>query len=358
MSTLSRLASWIVVVMLAGCQEHKSEPPPPVRPVLSVIVAPQTSRTLGFVGTVEPQYRANLGFRMLGRIIARDANVGDLVTKGAQLAALDPAALELALRTAQADLSNARAQLANAAATEMRQRTLLEKGAATQAQFEAAQQARDAAAAALTRGQANLAKSQEQLGYARLIAEFDGVITAVEAEVGQVVSPGQTVLTIARPDIREAVIDVPEDINDGIRLGVRFDVALQRDPAVLTFGQVREIAPQADPITRTRRVKITLDQASASFRLGTIVIASLTTTVAPQIVLPASALLERDGKTMVWVVDPSSKTVSSRDIAIGSRSGQSVQIVDGLASGMRVVTAGVNSLSAGQRVEIPDEVSQ
>ncbi len=203
-----------------------------------------------------------------------------------------------------------------------------------------------------------MAKSQEQLGYARLIAEFDGVITAVEAEVGQVVSPGQTVLTIARPDIREAVIDVPEDINDGIKLGVRFDVALQRDPAVRTFGQVREIAPQADPITRTRRVKITLDQASASFRLGTIVMASLTTTVAPKIVLPASALLERDGKTMVWVVDPSSKTVSSREIEIGSRSGQSVQIVDGLASGMRVVTAGVNSLSAGQRVKIPDEVSR
>ena len=358
MSTLSRLATWVVVLMLAGCLEHKPEPPSPVRPVLSVIVAPQTSRTLGFVGTVEPQYRANLGFRVLGRVVARDANVGDLVTKGARLAALDPVALELALRAAQADLSNARAQLANATATEMRQRTLLEKGAATQAQFEAAQQARDAAAAALTRAQANLAKSQEQLGYTQLAADFDGVVTAVEADVGQVVLPGQTVVTIARPDIREAIIDVPEYINESIKPGDRFEVVLQLDPTQRTFGQVREIAPGADPITRTRRIKITLQQASASFRLGTIVTATLTTKVAPQIFLPTSALLERDGKTMVWVVDPSSKTVSSREIKIGSRSEQSVQIAEGLTSGSRVVTAGVNSLSVGQRVEIPDEASQ
>jgi membrane fusion protein, multidrug efflux system len=346
-----------VLLALAACKEEKDKSPL-VRPVLSVVVAPQTGKPLGFSGTIEPQYRAILGFRVLGRLIVRHANVGDLVHKGALLAALDPVALELAVRSAAADHSNALAQLANATATETRQRILLEQKTTTEAQFEQAQQAREAAAAAVVRARASLAKAQEQLSYAELRSDFDGVVTAVEAEVGQTVAAGQAVITVARPDIREAVIDVPEDTDGDLRAGSRFDVASQIDPSIQATGRVREIAPQADPATRSRRVRITLDSPPANLRLGTTVTATLTTPPAPRIVVPASALLERDGKTMVWVVDAASSTVSTREVRLGERNARAVQIADGLAPGTRVVTAGVNSLTPGQSVKLADGASR
>jgi len=343
---------------LSACKDQQAHPATVVRPVLSVVVAPQTSRTLGFAGTIEPQVRSDLGFRVLGRMITRDVNVGDAVQKGAQLAALDPLPFELAVRSAQADLSNALAQLDNATATETRQQALLERNVTSEAQFEAAQQAREAASAAVTRARAALAKAQEQLNDARLLADFNGVVTATAAEPGQVVQPGQTVVTVARPDIREAVVDVPADINGSLHADARFDIALQLDPSVRASGTVREIAPQADPATRTRRIRITLENPPASFRLGTTITATLTTAASPHIELPASALLERDGKTMVWVVDPAANTVSAREVKVAARDDHSFRVVEGLAPGTRVVTAGVNSLTPGQTVKISNGASR
>lgn len=340
---------------LGGCQKPHAEPPPVVRPVLSIVVAPKARGATEFAGTVEPRYRSSLGFRVLGRMIARDVNVADTVRKGARLAALDPLAFELAVRSARAEVSSAVAQLENATGTETRQRTLLQQNAIPQAQFETAQRAREAAAAALARARANLAKAEEQLDYTQLRADFDGVVTAVEAEVGQVVQPGQTIVTLARPDIREAVIDLPEDVNGALKPGARFEVALQLDPSVRATGSAREIAPQADPATRSRRVRITLDNAPPSFRLGTTVTAVMAAPGSPPMIeLPTSALLDRDGKTLVWVVDETARTVSTREIKVASRD-RSVRVAEGLSPGTRVVTAGVNSLSEGQAVKIQKE---
>lgn len=340
--------------LLAGC-DGKSDTPPPVRPVLSMVVTPQSGATGGFAGTVEPRYRANLGFRVLGRVIARDVNVGDLVTKGTRLAALDPIALDLAVEASRADLANATAQLENATSTEKRQRILLGQANVSPEQFESVEQARQAAEAAVTRARTNLDKALEQRGYAELRAEFDGVVTAVDTEVGQIVPPGQTVATVARPDIREAVVDVPADVSAALREGSPFQVSLQIAPAVRVNGRVREIAPQVDAMTHTRRVKISLDDPPASFRLGTTITAYLPAPVEQQIRLPASALFERDGKILVWVVDPAAKTVSVREVHIGGRDEQLVSIVSGLETGARVVTAGVNSLAAGQSVKFSEE---
>jgi RND family efflux transporter MFP subunit len=171
-----------------------------------------------------------------------------------------------------------------------------------------------------------------------------------------VVQPGQPVVTVARPDIREAVIDVPVDQNRNLKRGSHFEVALQLDPSVRVSGQVREIGPQADPATRTRRVRIMLDNPPESFRLGTTVTAFLASEIESGIVLPASALLERDGKTMIWVVDREASTVSPREVEISARNERSFQVVEGISAGTRVVTAGVNSLTPGQSVKIPDEV--
>lgn len=348
-------AAVAAVIILAGCNDETQAPPEPVRPVLSVIAKPMPARTLSLAGTVEPQYKTELSFRVLGRMIARNVDVADLVKKGEVLAALDPTALELAVRSAMADLSNTQAQLANAFATEGRQRSLLESNVTAKATYETAQQELATAQSNVVRAQAALSKAREQLSYAQLKSDYDGVVTATGAEVGQVVSPGETVLTVARPDVREAVIDVPDGSAGPLKTGTPFTVALQLNPDTTVSGRVREIAPQADPVTRTRRVKITLDNPPRTFRIGATVTASATTDDAPTIRLPRSALSQKDGKTFVWVVDPQTGTVLRRDVRATPNGEQaSVTVISGVEPGERVVTAGALSLADGQKVKVDE----
>jgi RND family efflux transporter MFP subunit len=344
------------LLALTGC--HKRQTAPPVRPVLSVVVSPEATAKAGFAGTIEARYQSSFSFRVLGRIIARDVNVGDRVNKGTQMAALDALPFELLVRTAEADVANAEAQLQNATATEERQRNLFAQGATAKAQFEAAQHGLEEAKAGVTRTRANLDKAQEQLGYTKLHTDSDGVVTAVSAEVGQVVQPGQAVATVARPDVREAVADMPDGIAGALQKGVPFEVTLEADPSIRATGQVREIAPSADAATRTRRVRIILDNPPEKFRLGTVVKAVAAAPAGAHIELPASAVFERDGKTMVWVVDGAKKTVSAREVKIAARETGAVAVAEGLPPGARVVTAGVHSLTNGQSVKVPEEPSR
>lgn len=352
MTRRSSLSLLLVLLPLAACSQEKEPPPQVVRPVLSVVVQPTASRALGFVGTVEPEFSANLAFRLLGRVVSRDVEVGDLVTKGETLAALDPTALDLGVQAAKAELSNAEAQFANASASEERQRQLLESKNTSQAVYDAAKQALQAAQANVERARAALAKAEEQLGYARLFSDFDGVVTAVGAEVGQTVSPGQTIVTVARADVREAVVDIPDQLTGDLAAGTPFEVTLQSLPSIRTHAKLREIAPQAEGATRTRRVRLTLADPPESFRLGSTVTATRVTAAAPAMELPLSALLETDGKAKVWVVDPQASTVATRDVEVSARTAGSFTVAGGLEKGMRVVTAGVHSLEEGQRVRI------
>ncbi|RUW96864.1 efflux RND transporter periplasmic adaptor subunit [Mesorhizobium sp. M8A.F.Ca.ET.023.01.1.1] len=337
---------------LSACSKSDEKPPQIVRPVLSVVVEPRTTQTFGFAGSVEPQVSADLAFRLLGRVVSRDVKVGDTVSKGTTIAALDPTALELAVQAAKAELSNAEAQFANAAASEERQRQLLTSANTPQSVFDAAQQARKAAEASVERAKASLAKSQEQLGYARLFSDFDGVVTAVGAEVGQTVSPGQTIVTVARSDLREAVVDIPDRLTGDLSAGTPFQVILQSLPTIQTEAKLREIAPQSEGSTRPRRVKLTLTDPPQAFRLGSTVTATRMTKVVPTIELPISALLEKNGSEKVWIVDPKTSSVSAHDIKVASKNGGTFTVADGLDAGMRVVTAGVHSLVDGQKVKV------
>ncbi|RWC90524.1 MAG: efflux RND transporter periplasmic adaptor subunit [Mesorhizobium sp.] len=337
---------------LSACSKSDEKPPQIVRPVLSVVVEPRTTQTFGFAGSVEPQVSADLAFRLLGRVVSRDVKVGDIVSKGTTIAALDPTALELAVQAAKAELSNAEAQFANAAASEERQRQLLASANTSQSVFDAAQQARKAAEASVERAKASLAKSQEQLGYARLFSDFDGVVTAVGAEVGQTVSPGQTIVTVARSDLREAVVDIPDRLTGDLSAGTPFQVILQSLPTIQTEAKLREIAPQSEGSTRTRRVKLTLTDPPQAFRLGSTVTATRMTKVVPTIELPISALLEKDGSEKVWIIDPKTSSVSAHDIKVASKNGGTFTVAEGLDAGMRVVTAGVHSLVDGQKVKV------
>jgi RND family efflux transporter MFP subunit len=355
--------AWIAIacaLLAGGCNRDSGgeSRAPRVRPVLTAVADKEIGALSAYAGTIEPRYSSTLAFRVVGRVVARDASVGDSVKKNARLAALDPLPYDLAVNAARAGLADAEAQFANAQAAEGRLQALFAENHVPTQDLEAAQQAREATTAGVTQARSALDKALEQRGYTELIADYDGVVTAVDTEVGQVVTPGQPVMTIARPDVREAVIDVPEDAAANLQTAGSFEVALPSAPSQRIGGRVREIAPQADSLTRSRRVKIALDNPPADFRLGTTITAYAPEQSDGRIKIPATALFEQDGKSRVWIVDPASKTVTMREVTIVSRDGDAAEVSVGLEPGDRIVIAGVNSLEADQSVRIPEEASK
>lgn len=346
-------------VVLTACQEEKKPAELPPRPVLSMIAEPAPALSLVLSGTIAARVETEFGFRILGRVVARDVHVGDLVKRGDILAAIDPLSLELAVKSAQSDLANNLAQLANATSNEERQQKLFEKQSSAQATLETAQQERKTAAANVAKAQANLDKAAEQLGYSRLLAEFDGVVTATAAEVGQVVSAGQSVVTVARPDERDAIIDVPEGGMQSLKPGSSFDVVLQLDSTIRAKGVVREIAPEADDATRTHRAKLSLVDPPSTLRLGSVITATANTEAVPVIRLPSSSVLSEGAATFVFVVDPAAAAVSRRAVRIDGEivDGSTITISEGIRAGERVVVAGVHKLEDGQSIRIDQEIN-
>jgi len=348
---IARGAAIVALLMLGGCKPE-AELPEPLRPVLSVKAEPHDKETLGpFAGSIQPRYSTDYSFRVFGRMVSRPVNVGSIVKPGDELAAVDPAVQIQLVRNAEAAVSSAEAQLVNAIAEEARQRPLVERNITPQAQFDVLVQSREAAEANLTRARTSLHRAQDQLAYTRLAADFAGVVTAVQLDAGQVVSVGQKVMTIARPEVREAVIAVPPALADRLAAGEKFDmlVTLDEGNRMMAAG-VRAVDPAADAVTRTRNVYLSLADPADAFRLGITVRVTLSKPVAPRVELPATALLERDGKTQVWVVEPKTPaSVGRRDVAVVERRDGAVSVT-GLAAGDRVVTVGVHSLSDGQQV--------
>ncbi|MCX9000040.1 efflux RND transporter periplasmic adaptor subunit [Rhizobiaceae bacterium BDR2-2] len=348
---MRRLLFSIPLAFLAACADDGAETPPPVRPVMSVVATAASPLDIGFAGTVQPQVSTPMGFRILGRLVSRPAEVGDLVARGQQLAAIDPTSLELAVRAAEADLAGARAQLADAESTAARTRVLRAGDAASQSVLEQADLGRASAQASVAKAEAALAKAREQLSYSTISADYDAVVTSVDAEVGQIVSAGETILTIARPDLRDAVVDVPLSAGT-VAPGEAFSVALQVAPDVTVTGTAREVAPQADPLTRTFRVRIALADPPDNFRLGATITAYRRQAGPKTITLPLTALREEEGRSYVFVVDEAKGEVARREITVASRTGALFVPAGGVEEGERVVTAGVGALTDGQKVRL------
>lgn len=340
---------------LTGCSEEPQQATP-ARPVLFTVAKPRELPSFGFVGTVEAKLSTDLGFQVLGRIVSRSINVGDIVRKGQELARLDATALQLAVNKAEADLASARAKRDLARVNEQRQTTLLSTNATTRERVEEAVQSREAADASVQQLEADLTKAQEQLGYATLTAPTDGVVSALSAEVGQVVAAGQTVATVARLDAKDAVIDIPENFAALSRPGSPFLVSLQANPDLKIKGTVRETAPQADGATRTRRTKIGLEATPQSYRLGSTITATPMAADNTAIWLPAAAIGEKDGAKFVWVVDSQARTVIRRSVSAQPSPSGGMDVTQGLKEGERVVTAGVNSLTDNQPVRFAEEL--
>ncbi len=353
---------WIMTATfaLAAC----SPAPAPTEPVRSVKLMTVGASSLGaqaeYAGEVRARTESRLGFRVGGKLVQRPAQVGQRVKAGALLAQLDAQDLALSSQAAQAQVSAAQTQRDLAAADLKRYQDLLAQGFVSGAEIERRQATMQSAEATLRQARAQGAVQGNQASYARLLASGDGVVLAVEAEVGQVVAAGTPVVRMALDGPRDVVFAVPEDrlatLQAGQTAQVRLWAGAPGGAAAPLEAVVREVAASADPLTRTYLVKLTLPEA-ASVPLGATAYVSLASPAgAPRaaIKLPTSALVrsetgDRSG-TAVWVFDAASSTVQPRAVVVAGADGNDLVIASGLKPGEEVVAAGVHVLSPGQKV--------
>jgi RND family efflux transporter MFP subunit len=308
----------------------------------------QASVTL--TGEVQARFRADLSFRVSGRVLERRVDVGAHVNAGDILARLDPAEQQADFDAASAGVAAAEAQLRVAQATFDRQNQLLSSGFTTRVAYDQAQEQLRTAQSALQSANAELGRSREALSDTELHARAAGVITARNLEVGQVVQAAQSVFTLAQDGERDAVFDVPEsmffaDLDSG-----RVSLALVSGPDVTAVGYVREISPAVDPKSATVRVKIAIQNPPHAMTLGSAVSGTAGMKSATEISVPWTALMATGSMPAVWIVDPKTKTASLKAVTVGAYEAGAVLIKEGLEAGDRVVVDGGKLLSSGQPV--------
>ncbi len=314
------------------------------------------ARQLTLTGAIAPKYQTNVAFRTGGRITQRLVDVGEHVTADQVLAVLDPRDQTAAVDTAKAVLASAQALLVQATVAFERQQALLKSGYTTRPSFDAAQQQLQTQQAAVDSASAALGTVREQFGYTNLRAGAAGTVVRRDAEAGQVVQAGQTVFVLAQDGPRDAVFDVYEAALTDPPASRVVTVALQSDPAVVTRGHVREIAPSVDDKSGAVRVKVELDAVPARMSLGAAVIGSGSFKPERGIVLPRGALYRWDDAPAVWIYDPASRTVAPRVVAITRYDDDRLVLSGGVKPGERVVTAGIQFLHPGQIVGLaPDQ---
>jgi RND family efflux transporter MFP subunit len=331
-----------------------------VRPVkVAVVEAAARGRTLTYSGVVRPRIESAMGFRVAGKIVQRAVNTGDRVEVGQVIARLDDTDLKLAENSARAAVTSARTRRDVARDNLERAKPLLPQGFISQAAYDIRRNELDAAASALDTAQALLRQAMNAVSYATLTADKAGIVTAVTGEPGQVVSPGQPVITLADAGETEIAIAVPEQDAGRIAVGQRASITLWAGHHAGSEGRIREIAGQADAASRTYAIRVSASEPPQGMRLG------MTATVAIRIegeaaamVVPLTALTEVDGATVVFVVDTDRKTVRKTQVTVAATAQEGVRIAGGLSAGDLVVTAGVQFLRDGMRVRLPGERPQ
>lgn len=337
-------------VVLASCG-NEPVPPPEGRPVGVVTVAAgQFSDDIQLSGEIQAKKDVGLAFRIGGRVLERPVNVGDRVTAGQVIARLEPTLEQNALAAAKAALEAARGEVSTARNTFERQERLMAQGFTTRPRYDQARRAQETAQAGLQNAEAQLELAQDRLSFTELRTDVAGVITARQIEPGEVVQPGQIVVQVARDDSRDAVFNVPAAVLDTHLSDAKIRVALADAPSVTAYGSVREVAPQADPVTRTFAVRVGLQDPPEAMRLGSTVVGTIELVTAAIISIPASALTQQARSPAVWVVDPAKSTVSLRDIDVLRFDADTVILSQGLAPGETIVSAGIQALHPGQRV--------
>lgn len=344
------------LALLAACTRPTPPPAEPPRPVRS-IVATVTDGSVGatYAGVVQARYESKLGFQTSGKVVARLVEVGSRVKRGQLLMRLDPEQLVLQLSSSSASVEADRTRVEQARIDLQRSEQLHAKSFASQAEVDAQKLALAEAESQLKSSLARRAIDANQRGYTELRADRDGVVSAINAETGQVVSAGQAVVTVAADGEREVVVSIPESRVDELRRAKTLRVSLWARQGRTFAGTLRELAPDSDKVSRTYSARIAVRDADAELMLG-----MTASVVAPDvdgtraIRVPLTAIHDADGKAQVWLVDERTKQVSARPVTLGAAHDDSVIVTGGLAGGETVVTAGVHMLHAGQQVKTLD----
>lgn len=350
----------LVALALAGCARQEAAAPAAPRAVLAQVVT-ASAADLGNVysGEVRARHESDLAFRVGGKMVARQVDVGSAVRRGDVLARLDPQDARLAVDAAGSQLAAAEADHALARAELDRYLELHAKNFVSKAVLDARRTTFDTSRARLEQARAQLATARNQSDYTALAADADGVITAVLAEPGQVVAAGQPIVRLARPEEREVVIHVPESRLAELRDANQILIALWTQPEAPYPGRVREISPNADPVTRTFTVKVSVLRADRNVGLGMTANVLLGERGARErITVPLAAVTQADGRASVWVVDPATRKVAPRAVEVGAYREDGATVLTGLAPGEVVVTAGVHKLLAGETVRLAPELER
>jgi RND family efflux transporter MFP subunit len=343
---------------LAGCRSESApyvEAPQPVRAATVKLTADVDARS--YTGTIKPRYESDLGFRVSGKIVERIVNIGDRVAPGMTLARLDASDYRLSVESAEAELDAARSSLKQTEADERRFAALNQKKWVSDANYEQKQATADEARGRVERATRALALANNQLAYTDLIATEAGVITALPVEVGQVVSAGQLIARVARLDELEAVVSIPESRIDADRNAV-VSVTLWADGDRTYTAKLREISPQADAATRTYRARYSLTKPDAAIALGkTATVHLATPSTGERAKVPLAAVFRDQGQPSVWVIDEANGRLIKKSVEVSAWTETSALISGGLASGQKIVAAGVHKLDAAIPVRIV-EVAQ
>lgn len=379
----------LLAALLAACDAKVPDSPVEApRPVRTLVL--QTQEEPGsvrlFPGELRARHESRFGFRLAGKVVSRAVQAGDRVAEGQVLARLDPSETAPQLAGARAQKLAAETDLRLAQAELGRVTDLQSRGFVSPSQVDRQQAAVDAARARVEAAEAQLAQAGNAVDYQLIRAEAPGVVTAVEAEVGQIVAAGQSVIRIARDGEREALIYVGEALAAGMRVGQPWRVRLSAPdtlaakatrsggkvpaadpvgpgaglaagsgPGAGTAGnawleaRVREISPLAEPGTRTFAARLSLPGLPAQSPLGLSLVAEWAGG-GSAIVVPATAVHSRDGQPAVWKVDENTSTVQRVEVRVGVLGDRGVAILAGLRGGDRIVTAGVQLLREGQKV--------
>ncbi len=339
--------------LLAGCSREEEKVEPEIRPVRALKVQRRDAGIpVSLTGRIAAEDEVSLAFRISGRMIKMDVNVGDRLTPGQVVAQLDPVNEQNALRTAQANLTAAQGQLTQARNHFERQDTLLKQGWTTRVNHDQAVQALQTAESQIEAAEAQLKTAQDLVGFTELKADAPGVVTAIGPRAGEVVQVGQMIARVARKDGRDAVFDVPAQLIRAAPSDPEITVTLSDDPKVTAKGRVREVAPQANPVTRTFEVKVGLTDPPEAMRLGATVIGRMELPAVSVFEIPASALTRSNQQPSVWIVDPKKNTVSLRHVDVVRFDQNQVSVGYGLENGDVIVTAGVQALHPGQQVRL------
>ncbi|SFM03121.1 efflux RND transporter periplasmic adaptor subunit [Pelosinus propionicus] len=336
-------------LLVAGCSKAATtiEEIPLVRS--ETVKINSLGENANYSGEVRGRYETQLAFQVSGKIIKRNVDLGSKVIPGDVLMEIDAKDIQQNVNISSAQVSSAQSQLQLAAINLERYRTLFEQGAVSRAQLDQYQNNYEVAQAAVRQSSAQYTQGSNQLGYSTLVADSEGVISSVSAEAGQVVSSGQALLTLVKDGEREVEINVPENRVDGLRKAEQIQVTFWALPNVTVQGNIREISPIADKVSRTYKVRISLVNPPPGINLGMTANVIVAQTGGQQATyIPLSAIYQTGDAPHVWVIV--NDVVTLRSVKVGAFGDNKVQVLEGLQDGDNIVTAGVQKLHEGEKV--------